>query len=427
MASPEILSEAGPSTIPKAQCAVCTSRSAIYACPRCTTRTCSLPCSTAHKARTGCTGVRDKAKFVPMNSYTLGTMMDDYVYLEETGRKVEEWGKDIARGGYAAGKEHGWSRGGRGQARGRGRGGTQRTKRDVLKMMLESRDVDVDMLPTGMERRALNQSTWDSKKQVAFLTIEFKFHPPPDPKADPTDPQDPPYTLLTHRNCSDESLLSLMQYHVKTKTKRDNQAPPWLRALALPNSDVPDIFSVPHFFMPTKLDTIAAGGTTVYHRLDPSQKLLDLLRQKFFVEFPTIEVWEEGAFRGIVVDAHGATKDEGVERPAKRRKVDVRKARKTMKGLIGNYGSEDDEAKDPLSVLGVYEGSDEEIQPTPGDVVFDEAEGGTDDAEGSDDDVGPVDYAALLDIMRQAKERQSGNPEDEVDWGDSDEEENIHA
>jgi hypothetical protein len=84
------------------QCVICSSPAAIYTCPRCATKTCSLPCSAAHKTRTGCSGVRDKAKFVPMNRYTHGAMMDDYVFLEDVSRRVSEWGQDIARGGYGA-------------------------------------------------------------------------------------------------------------------------------------------------------------------------------------------------------------------------------------------------------------------------------------------------------------------------------------
>jgi hypothetical protein len=104
-----------------------------------------------------------------MNEYGLGTLMDDYVFLEELGRKVGEWGRDIVQSGYGAGQAAGSARGtsmrGRGKGKGNtsGRGGTQRTKRDILKMQLELRDIDVDMLPSGMERRSCNQSTWDFK------------------------------------------------------------------------------------------------------------------------------------------------------------------------------------------------------------------------------------------------------------------------
>ena len=89
--------------------------------------------------------------------------MDDYVFLEDMSRKVGEWGQDLVRGGYGATT----LQGGRGRARtgppGKTRSGMSWKKRDILKSQLELRDVEVDLLPSGMERRTLNQSTWDSK------------------------------------------------------------------------------------------------------------------------------------------------------------------------------------------------------------------------------------------------------------------------
>jgi len=105
---------------------------------------------------------------VSMNSYTWGTMVDDYAFLEEVGRKVGDWGREIVQGGYSnnVGSEVSMRGGIRGRGRGRGRGDRGRggnSKRDVLKLQLERKDIEVDLLPLGMERRKLNQSVWDLK------------------------------------------------------------------------------------------------------------------------------------------------------------------------------------------------------------------------------------------------------------------------
>jgi len=101
-----------------------------------------------------------------MNRYTCGTMMDDYVFLENMSRKVGEWGQDLVRDGYGYG--YGTLQGRRGRAGtgpgpGKTRSGVSRKKRDILKSQLELRDIEVDLFPSGMKRRTLNQSTWDSK------------------------------------------------------------------------------------------------------------------------------------------------------------------------------------------------------------------------------------------------------------------------
>ena len=104
-----------------------------------------------------------------MNKYTWGTMVDDYTFLEEVGRRVGDWGKEIVQGGYSNNVGSEVSMRGniiRGRGRGRGRGERGRggnSKRDVLKLQLEQKDIEVDLLPLGMEKRKLNQSVWDLK------------------------------------------------------------------------------------------------------------------------------------------------------------------------------------------------------------------------------------------------------------------------
>jgi hypothetical protein len=66
-----------------------------YACPRCSAATCSLECSRTHKMTTGCSGQRDRSAYVAPNKYSLGTLMDDYAYLEDISRRSAEWGKEV--------------------------------------------------------------------------------------------------------------------------------------------------------------------------------------------------------------------------------------------------------------------------------------------------------------------------------------------
>ena len=105
-----------------------------------------------------------------MNRYGLGNLANDYGYLEEVGRKVTEWGRDIGQKGYM---DASVGSGSRGRARGRGRGarghgGISRQagrnhRREILRSRLEEEDIEMLLLPEGMERRRLNQSTWDLK------------------------------------------------------------------------------------------------------------------------------------------------------------------------------------------------------------------------------------------------------------------------
>ncbi|KAF8974652.1 hypothetical protein BDZ97DRAFT_1751397 [Flammula alnicola] len=321
--------------------------------------------------------------------------MDDYVYLEETGRKVGDWGKEIVRGGYMAGNNNMGNTRGRGDVRGRGRGmrgrdrggagasGPGKTKRDILKMQLEVRDIEMDLLPVGMERRKVNQSTWDFKNQTALLTIEFKFYKPKDPLAPSSQPREPPYMLLTHRNDTRTSLLSLIRSHVhhRGNSKKETAHPEWVKRLLYPDPDDPESFSNPQ----CQREFADKKGALL---LRPAQPLAALLRHTQFVEIPTIEIWDE--FTG-----YGSDEDEEEPEP------------ENVLAALGNYaGSDEDEDSGPPT----REGGSNELDHA-------DLEGLSDDG----DDV-EVDPAVLLELMRAAR---GGQPwaieEDEaVDWGDMD-------
>jgi len=369
-----------------------------------------------------------------MNRYTCGTMMDDYVFLEDMSRKVGEWGQGIVRGGYGYGHSYGTLQGGR---RGRAKtgpgppgktwsGGISRKKRDILKSQLELRDIELDLFPSGMERRTLNQSTWDSKKRTAFLTVEYNIHHPPTLDTSPNDAQEP-YTLLTHRNNFDLSLRDLFQSQISQRSRKKSGAdlPAWVKTLTLPHPDIPDAFIPPEFFIRAPLDPLSRQSEKfAFIKLDSERKLSTLLRNKHFVEFPTIEVWEEGAFRGVLFDGVGAFESQGGQRPIKRRRLDVTKGRAAIVGLLGGYGSEDGEEVDTaLTRLGEYEGSDEENeQPTTSEEADTDTDGVTED--GDDDEEEPqatVDPETLLAMVREAQRRLGEDGEfEEIDWGESD-------
>lgn len=372
--------------------------------------------------------------YVPLNKYGWGTMMNDYGFLEDAGRRVGDWGKEIVRGGYGLRGLDGAKGRGRGRD-GRGRGGHVRgrgvTKRDLLKMQLEARDIEMDLLPMGMERRKVNQSSWDYKNHTALLTIEFKFHQPVDPLI-PSQPQEPPFVMLTHRNSINTPLLALIQSHVKERdnAKKESACPEWIKSLVFPPADDPESFTPPECVMTAQMDPCAivlssSQSRKAYYRFDMSQTLGFLLRHTHFVEFPTIELWEE--FKGTVVDTQGAITQlsgDGVMKP-KRRKLNVKAGKKTISGLVGGYGSDEEEDEETshngLSLLGGYVESDEEV---PSTTILVDDDLGDEDAEGDTDDEqdGDVDPSVLLEMLQrmQGDGRWAEHTEDdEVDWGDS--------
>lgn len=50
-------------------CDECRSNPWKYRCPGCSIKSCSLPCVKSHKARTNCTGKRNRTDFVPLSQF----------------------------------------------------------------------------------------------------------------------------------------------------------------------------------------------------------------------------------------------------------------------------------------------------------------------------------------------------------------------
>lgn len=74
-------------------CGECKERTAIYQCPQCSIRTCSLNCCKGHKQHTGCSGKRNRGAFVPVSKMTDGTVRSDYFFLEEVLEQIPRNGK----------------------------------------------------------------------------------------------------------------------------------------------------------------------------------------------------------------------------------------------------------------------------------------------------------------------------------------------
>jgi len=260
------------------------------------------------------------------------------------------------------------------------------------------------------------------------LTIEFKIHPPRDPLSPSTQPPDPPYILLTHRNNINTSLLTLArQVAERALFKKEGSAPEWIRRLLSPDPDDPDSFTPPQFVMTAQMDPRTSllqksRHRAAHYRFDASKTLAALLRNTHFVEFPTIEVWEE--FNGTIVNTQGAVTQfpEDEEPKPKRRKLAAKAGKQAITGLLAGYGSEEDkeEPQSGLTLLSGYVGSEDE-DGNDGAVKDDAGE--DEDALGDTDDEIEIDPAVLLELMRQAhgSEKWAENIQegDEIDWGAS--------
>lgn len=109
--------------------------------------------------------------------------MDDFTYLEDVARKVSDVGRDIIASKLMTNARRGMgAQSMRGRGRG-GKGGVSTSKRDYLSLQLSFRDIDMDVLPAGMEKHRVNQSAWDAKygrfimcRFMLTFMIEVRLH-----------------------------------------------------------------------------------------------------------------------------------------------------------------------------------------------------------------------------------------------------------
>ena len=155
-----------------------------------------------------------------------------------------------------------------------------------------------------------------------------------------------------------------------------------------------------------------------YYKLDWNAKLCKALRQTHFVEFPTIEVMEEGQFSGVLVDSEGALDYHTSNVPRKRRRIDAMSSKKALSSLIGGYGSEgssneDSDHEGPSATAAVVDYESDSGETNDGDV----------DAIGeADETYDEENFREYLDYTKP--DEQSAipleNDDEQLDWGDSD-------
>ncbi|CAL1399959.1 unnamed protein product [Linum trigynum] len=138
-------------------CVECKNTAAKYKCPGCSLQTCSLPCVKSHKHRTGCSGKRDVAPFVPMSQFDDETLVSDYNFLEEAKRVV-----DLGPRMRAQLRAYSQFR--------------LPFHLQSLKRAASSRRTTLLLLPSGMSRREKNKTRYDQRKKSIFWTIEWRFY-----------------------------------------------------------------------------------------------------------------------------------------------------------------------------------------------------------------------------------------------------------
>ncbi|KAK9404093.1 box C/D snoRNA protein 1 [Crotalus adamanteus] len=226
------------------RCEFCNTEAAKYRCPRCMKYSCSLACVKKHKALYSCNGVREKAAFVSVNEFSNLTLLSDYRFLEDVGRMTDRAARDTI---------------------------SHKPKSNRFVNFLRNRarrcKICLQTLPIGFTKRRENSTFYSNKEQKFYWHLKLIF---PQSHAKFTEqrvPDDKPLCdiLKTYIDPQEADLVKQQRLKIYTVS---------------PQSDIQILLKVenrPH-------------NSIRYQELDAHKSLLDNLKGKVVIEYPTLHV-----------------------------------------------------------------------------------------------------------------------------------------
>ncbi|XP_077189243.1 box C/D snoRNA protein 1 isoform X1 [Paroedura picta] len=251
------------------RCEVCNTEEAKYRCPRCMKYSCSLICVKQHKTTYNCNGVREKTAFVSINQFSDLNLLSDYRFLEDVGRMADCAARDVA---------------------------SHRPRTNKFVNFLRNRarryNIHLKTLPFGFTKRRENSTFFNNKEKKFYWHLKLIF---PHSHAKFTEKRVP----------DDKPLCDVLKYY----TDPQESDPVICQRLkiysASPPSDIQILMKV----------EITPCNSSRYEELDASKGLLDNLRGKTVIEYPSLHVVLKKFKTDMAVLGYNKNKD--AENPSK--------------------------------------------------------------------------------------------------------------
>uniref|UniRef100_A0A8D0KH81 Box C/D snoRNA protein 1 n=1 Tax=Salvator merianae TaxID=96440 RepID=A0A8D0KH81_SALMN len=225
-------------------CEVCDTEEAKYRCPGCLKYSCSLPCVKKHKTASNCNGVREKTAYVSVTEFSDLNLLSDYRFLEELGRLADCAARDDILHRPSSNKFI-----------------------NLLKNRARRCNICLKTSPVGFTKRRENSTFFGKKEQKFFWHLKLIF---PHSQAE-----------FIRKRVPDDKLLSDI---LKLYLDPQEADPVILQRLKIytmaPQSDIQILMKVenrPH-------------NSIRYEELDTKKSLLDNLKGKVVLEYPTLHV-----------------------------------------------------------------------------------------------------------------------------------------
>ena len=147
------------------KCEICLTNEHKYKCPRCATKTCSLLCCKTHKANTGCTGERDKTKYLSKEEFDEQTLLSDYKYLEEQTRLIDSFQRSIEQKDSPLNADGSASK-----------SAPQGAFENMRKFVKSQFNINLKLMPAQSTRHVNNKTRFNRTTSAISWSLEFAFH-----------------------------------------------------------------------------------------------------------------------------------------------------------------------------------------------------------------------------------------------------------
>uniref|UniRef100_A0A2K6EZN6 Box C/D snoRNA protein 1 n=1 Tax=Propithecus coquereli TaxID=379532 RepID=A0A2K6EZN6_PROCO len=239
------------------RCETCGTEEAKYRCPRCMRYSCSLPCVKKHKAELTCNGVRDKTAYVSIQQFTEMNLLSDYRFLEDVARTADHVSRDAFLKRPISNKHM-----------------------YFMKNRARRQGINLKLLPNGFTKRKENSTFFDKKKQQFCWHVKLRF---PQSQAE----------YIEKRVPDDKTINEILKPYIDPE-KADPVIRQRLKAYIRSQTGVQVLMKVEYM----------QQNLVRYHELDPYKSLLDNLRNKVIIEYPTLHVVLKGSSDDMKVLHH---------------------------------------------------------------------------------------------------------------------------
>ncbi|XP_067997287.1 box C/D snoRNA protein 1 [Melanerpes formicivorus] len=252
---------AGGRKISLQRCETCSQEEAKYRCPRCMKYSCSLLCVKKHKLLQSCNGIRDKTAFVSVNEFTDLNLLSDYRFLEDVGRTADAAARHPIVHSPSTKKHLYW-----------------------LRNRARKCNIDLRTMPVGFTKRRENSTSYNAAEKKFYWHLKLVF---PHCHAE--------YILKGVPD--DKALADILKPYIDP-VESDPVVCQRLKMYTMsPQSDVQILMKIEN----------RQQNSVRYYELDASRSLLDNLKGKVVIEYPTLFVVLRPLKNDMVVLGQDAT------------------------------------------------------------------------------------------------------------------------